>query len=53
MISLPCTGAAFDQSQLDAVADLLAKLPQAEQPVLFADEMQLVATAKGPKNHIR
>lgn len=33
------TGAAFDQSQLDAVAELLMKLPQAEPPVLFSDEM--------------
>eukprot|EP00439_Symbiodinium_sp_Y106_P046317 s315_g5.t3 len=33
------TGAAFDQSQLDAVSELLMKLPQAEPPVLFSDEM--------------
>ena len=34
------TSAAFDQSQLDAVSELLMKLPQAEPPVLFSDEMQ-------------
>ncbi|CAE7407051.1 vioD [Symbiodinium natans] len=33
------TGAAFDQSQLDVVTELLSKLPQAEPPVLFSDEM--------------
>ncbi|CAE7252760.1 vioD [Symbiodinium sp. CCMP2592] len=33
------TGAAFDQSQLDAVSEMLMKLPQAEPAVLFSDEM--------------
>ena len=41
------TGAAFDQSQLDVVTELLSKLPQAEPPVLFSDEMHLGCGMKG------
>ncbi|CAE7772429.1 vioD [Symbiodinium pilosum] len=33
------TGAAFDQSQLDAVCELVTKLPQTEPAVIFSDEM--------------